>query len=195
MSTVSYFCLRPKRAFSDRYGIRNPKGQSRTERASLAWKGMLGPKGILVPQGHLGTKGRLWPERVSVARKGILSWKGILDPKGNSIPKGHSRPEREFFARKVTRGSKRRLLSIISMTVSDRRPSMWFESSIWRFPLMTCIIKDAISNHPLKMSVFLFYSMKVTLTNIFIIIMPVQLTILFYHSSKCNGSCGSSTAR
>ena len=59
---------------------------------------------------------------------------------------------------------------------------------------MTCVLKYVRTDPPPTVSVCLFDGTEITLTNIFIIITPVKLTILFYHGRKCTRSCGSSTA-
>ena len=93
-------------------GIHSAKRQSRPERASSGQKGILGPKR------------EFYPERAS------LAWRGVFGRKG------HSSPERGLLAQKGTCGSKGHLSIIISMTVSDRRPSMWlglfFGDCIWQ---------------------------------------------------------------
>ena len=168
--------IQPKRAFVDRKGI-------------ISRKGIIGSKGYSRPKWHSRLK------REFLARKGIISRKVIIGSKGCSRPKWHSRLKREFLARKGTRGSKGHLSSIISMMVSERWPLMWLELFVWRLPLMTCVVKDTRNDHPPTVYVCLFDGMKVTITNIFIIITPAQLIILFYHVIKCTFSCGSSTAR
>ena len=176
--------------------ILGPIWNSWYERAFLAQKDIFVPKAYLCPEraylsrkGIYGPKGHLHPERAFVARK------GIIDPKGYYIPTWHYRHERAFLAQKCTRGLKGNLSSIISIAVSERLPSMLLESFVCKFSLMACVIKDAWTDHPPTVSVFLFDIMKVALTNIFIIITLVQLTILFYHGRKCTRSCGSSTTR
>ena len=112
-----------------------------------------------------------------------MSQKGILAQ--NSIilnPKGHSWIKRTLVARKG------HLLRIILMTVSDRRPSMWLKSFVWKFPLMTCVIKYVRTDHPPTVSLRMFDEIKVTINNMFIIIPPVQITILFNHGRKCTVS-------
>ena len=113
-----------------------------------------------------------------------MARKGILDPKGYYSPKWHSRFERVFLAQIGTRGLKGNLWSIILMTVSDRQPSMRLELFYWRLSLMACVNINVKTNQPPTVSVCLFDGMKVTVSNIFIIITPVQLTILFYHGRK-----------
>ena len=101
-----------------------------------------------------------------------MAWKGIiarsnivLDQKGN------------YWLEWVLVARNGHLLSIISMMVSDRRLSMWLELFVCKLHQRACEIKDASTDLPPTVSVFLFDRMNVTINNL-IIFTPVQLVIL-----------------